>query len=296
MHLNKLEMAKQDEQADSLSLSLIFKRALRSGFSGMSAMAIQVASLMWMNTTLNYTYRHGGKIKDNVRALYAEGGIRRFYRGLAAALIQAPISRFGDTFSNTLFIQLLNRYDSTKDLPIMVKTLGASLTSATFRSLLTPIDTLKTILQVEGKAGLVILKYKVAQNGPKVLYHGSLAISAGTFVGHYPWFVTYNYLNSKIPEYENNIHKFGRQALIGFCSSLVSDCISNSFRVVKTTKQTYSKVISYSDVVDEIVTKDGVTGLLGRGLRMRILIHGAQGLMFSVLWRMFDDFYGREKQ
>ena len=42
----------------------IFKKALRSGFSGSAAMTIQVFALMWMRTTMNYQYRYGGTIKN----------------------------------------------------------------------------------------------------------------------------------------------------------------------------------------------------------------------------------------
>lgn len=44
--------------------------------------------------------------------------------------------------------------------------------------------------QVEGAAGLSSLGAKVSKGGPTVLYHGALAASAATFVGHYPWFAT----------------------------------------------------------------------------------------------------------
>jgi hypothetical protein len=43
-------------------------------------------------------------------------------------------------------------------------------------------------LQVEGKNGFPSLMAKVSKGGPTVLYHGALAASAATFVGHYPWF------------------------------------------------------------------------------------------------------------
>lgn len=290
-------MSRRQEQIDpNTPLSAIAMRSLRSGFSGMSAMVIQVSSLMWMRTIMNYQYRHGGKIKDTIRVLYAEGGIPRFYRGISVALFQGPISRFGDTFSNTLFMTLMNRSESTKNLPVMVKTAGASLTAAAFRIFLTPVDTVKTILQVEGKAGLKLITTKVAKNGPTVLYHGALATSAATFVGHYPWFVTYNFLNARIPVYTDGVKKFARQAGIGFCASVISDSISNSLRVIKTTKQTYQTAVTYPQVVKEILEKDGVMGLLGRGLKIRIITNGTQGLMFSVLWKAFDDYYGREKK
>jgi hypothetical protein len=46
---------------------------------------------------------------------------------------------------------------------------------------------------------------QVRANGPTVLYHGALAASAATFVGHYPWFATYNYLNATLPRYEDDL-------------------------------------------------------------------------------------------
>ena len=32
--------------------------------------------------------------------LYKDGGVRRFYRGVGPALLQGPLSRFGDTAAN----------------------------------------------------------------------------------------------------------------------------------------------------------------------------------------------------
>lgn len=55
---------------------------------------------------------------------------------------------------------------------------------------------------MEGKEGLNILKNKIKKSGPRVLYHGALASSSASFVGHYPWFVTFNFLDSIIPKYE----------------------------------------------------------------------------------------------
>ena len=40
---------------------------------------------------------------------------------------------------------------------------------------------------MEGKDGLKVLKNKMAKGGVPVLYHGALAASGATFVGHYPW-------------------------------------------------------------------------------------------------------------
>ena len=54
----------------------------------------------WMRTTVNFQYRYGMTTIEALKHLYAEGGVRRFYRGVGPALIQGPLSRFGDTASN----------------------------------------------------------------------------------------------------------------------------------------------------------------------------------------------------
>jgi hypothetical protein len=63
-------------------------------------MVVQVTSLMWMRTTMNYQFKNGGQFISTLKLLYSQGGITRFYRGLVPALIIGPISRFGDTATN----------------------------------------------------------------------------------------------------------------------------------------------------------------------------------------------------
>lgn len=103
---------------------------------------------MWLRTTVNYQYRHGKTTMEAMRTLYADGGVRRFYRGVGPALIQGPMSRFGDTAANTGMLALLDSMESTVNLPIGIKTLCASVTAGCWRIFLMPVDTCKTILQV----------------------------------------------------------------------------------------------------------------------------------------------------
>lgn len=270
------------------------KDAIGGGLPGAAAMGFQVTSMMWLRTTVNYQYRYGKTTTEAFKHLYRDGGIPRFYRGFGAAILQAPLSRFGDTAANAGMLSLLNSYETTKTLPIGLKTVAASMSAATFRIMLMPIDTVKTIMQVEGNRGLSILKNKIGNNGPRVLFNGSLASSAATFVGHYPWFLTYNYLNALLPVYKDDLPKtLLRSAFMGFCASLVSDTCSNSIRVVKTTRQTMTTNDSYITIVKTIIEKDGILGLAGRGLKTKIITNGIQGLVFSVAWRLAQDHYAK---
>ncbi len=106
-----------------------------------------------------------------LKTLYKEGGIPRFYRGLLPALAQGPLSRFGDTAANTGVQALMNSFDSTKDLPVSLKTGAASATAALWRIFLMPIDTMKTIMQVEGKRGLPMLGEKVSTSESSSHHH-----------------------------------------------------------------------------------------------------------------------------
>lgn len=261
-----------------------FRKAVHSGISGFKAMTIQVATLMWLRTIMNYQYKNGTSIKNTISILYNQGGIRRFYSGLLPALIQGPVSRFGDTFANTLALETFKK----KNIPLFIQTAAASFTAGFMRIFLTPIDTLKTMSQVQGKEARNILRNKIKSSGPSVLFHGAIANGLATLIGHYPWFVTHNYLNKYIPAQNEKHKKLIRNAFIGFSSSLVSDTSSNFMRVIKTTRQTSENTTSYSVLVKNIYKKDGLSGLLFRGLGIRLFTNGIQGLLFNVLWKYFD--------
>lgn len=76
---------------------------------------------------------------------------------------------------------------------------------------------------------------------------------------------------------------------MGFTASIVSDTISNSLRVVKTYRQVHEVRIGYVEAARRVISSDGVVGFMVRGLGTRILANGLQGLMFSVLWKLFMD-------
>lgn len=269
----------------------ILKKSFDKGVSGFMAMGVQVTSLMWLRTTMNYQYRYGtGKgTLDTMKILYNEGGLLRFYRGYSAAIMIGPLARFGDTASNSYMMSLLEN----SNLPVSVKTASGSLVAASVRTLLMPLDNIKTIKQVEGKEGFNILSNKVRNNGLRVLFHGAGASVTATFVGHYPWFLTYNLLDKNLQIYSKNENYKNhlRNGFIGFNSAVISDCFSNSFRVIKTTKQTYNIPITYPQLIKNIIEKEGIKGLLGRGLKTRIITNGLQGILFTIVWKHLQENY-----
>lgn len=77
-------------------------------------------------------------------------------------------------------------------------------------------------MQVEGKDAVQKLMLKARTNGPTVFYHGALGASAATFAGHYPWFATYNTLDTLIPIPGNA--RMHQQAALTWAGWVVSQC------------------------------------------------------------------------
>jgi hypothetical protein len=257
---------------------------IKSGFRGSGAMVVQVTTLMWLRTIMNNQYRYGETMKTTIQKLYKEGGVKRFYKGYTAALAIGPLSRFGDTAANTFVLSNL----TDTNLPTSVKTLVGSGIAASWRIALMPIDACKTSLQVDGSIN--ILRDKIRTNGFRVLYYGTSASMVSTFVGHYPWFLTYNILNESMRKYDKEYKNIIRSGFIGFTSAVISDCVSNSFRVIKTVRQTHNNSISYVNIYKEITEKEGIAGLLGRGLKTRIITNGVQGMVFMICWKCIEKY------
>eukprot|EP00439_Symbiodinium_sp_Y106_P021701 s135_g2.t1 len=261
--------------------------ALCGGVAGASAMALQITSLMWLRTIMNFQYRYGLSMREATHALYTQGGIRRFYQGISPALVQGPLMRFGDSASNAgvlAFFGATNR----EDVPVWFQTIFASASAASIRIALMPVDAVKTVLQVDGKQGLSSLLRRFNTGGSSVLFRGAMASSAATFVSHYPWFTVFNQLNDFLPHYDTRSQQLLRNASIGFSASVVSDTVSNSLRVLKTHRQTREHD-TYFGLAQSVIRKDGLSGLLSRGLATRIAANGISGMVFSVLYRVFEE-------
>lgn len=182
-----------------------------------------------LRTIMNYQYRHGTSFTVATRTLYTDGGIRRYYQGIAPALFQglSPKIHTGCLILTMIRPDFKIRRHSSqrwhscfapiKPLPqrsplanqdhfcfSMVSLCQLSIHSpqpnahlfcsaAAFRMILTPVDTLKTTLQAQGARGTAILRRRIKTNGIGSLWWGAFATAAATFVGHYPWFATVSF-------------------------------------------------------------------------------------------------------
>lgn len=269
---------------EKFNLDVAFNKAYNSSVSGMIAMGSQVTGLMWLRTSVNDQYKYGGSLKTSFRKLYQEGGLRRFYRGYSFALLQAPLSRFGDIAGYSM----ISQYSESNPMPLPIQTALGSLWSGFWRFNLMPIDTCKTMLQVQGKNGLQEVKNKVNTHGVRSLYHGYLGTVGATMIGYYPWFFTFGYLDKKLEKSDHYLDNLCRNAGIGFLSSFASDTCSNIARVLKTTKQTTYQDISYRQHANNIIKQEGLFGLATRGLGTKIISNGLQSATFTVLWKYIE--------
>lgn len=266
--------------------------ALGGGVSGALATIIQVLTLMPLRTTLNYQHRHGTTTMKAIKTLHSNGGYSRYYQGLTTALVYRTLARFGDTATNVGILALLGSNTSTGKLPVLVKTIPASLCAVVIRFILTPIDTVGTVIRTEGKPGLKTLRRKIKDRGITCLWSGALAGSAVSFVELYFWFGTYNYLREVLPKQQTRDWIVSRRVLIGFCASLISYAMLFPVVALRMMYLLFHNVdTKIIKDVREISVADGGLVLFGRGWQKRIFERGIQGLVFAVLWKVFWDLW-----
>lgn len=273
---------------------LAFKHGVLSGAAGASAMLIQVACLMPLDTTITVQYRYGQSMFSTFRSLMAAGGLARFYSGWRAAVLQGPLARFGDTSTNATVLYFLDSADGTKSMPTLIKTTAASAMAACWRVTLMPIDVCKTVYQVYGSSAFSKLVLRARTYGVGGFYFGSAAAFASAFAGHLPWYATFNELDRTLRPGISPMERLVRHAVLGFSASFVSDCVTNSLRVIKAIRQ--AEGLSYLDSVRSVVKTDGLFGLATRGLQTRLLLNGLQGVFFTIVWKSLEQAYSHESK
>ncbi|CAL6338176.1 unnamed protein product [Bathycoccus prasinos] len=261
------------------------RHTIVSGTSGAFAGILQVVLLMWLRTTMNVQYAKGGNFFSTLSKLYRIGGVSRLYRGISFALVQNPAARFGDTAANTGGLFLLSSH--FPETSIFQKTLITTFFSSVWRMLLTPIELAKTVLQVHGKDGFKVLRERISISGLFSLWSGAFAVIIANWIGSYPWFVTFNFLQDTLKPALSSNGIIVRNAFIGLCCSVVSDSCSNGVRVVKTVLQT-DVDLGYLSAAQKIYREGGMQAILFRGLFTRLLSNGIQSILFTVVWKICE--------
>ena len=288
-------------------LELALAKAFRGGLGGVAGGVVQVMTFMWLRTAMNYQYANGGGLMEALNALWRENGIRRLYQGWSFAIVQAPLSRFGDTFANAGVLAVFSIYYG-EGVNVGIASFLASGAGSLFKVALMPIDAYKTTFQVRGPQAAAILMSRVRSNGVGELYSGLFANLAANWVGSYPWFLTYNFCQTHLFVGMGDASSSSsssastallllspgllvlvRDALSGICASAVSDTCSNSLRVIKAYKQTSLEAnLRYDQVVRRIVFERGLGGLFTSGLGTRVLVNCMQGACFSIVWKAVE--------
>lgn len=255
---------------------------LNIGKGGLIAGMIQTSVTMGLKTTLNYQYTNGLTTQSALKKLYSVGGVFRFYRGFPPAVLLNSITKFNDTFISSY---VLSKTKNT-NLHLSEKIACSSVIAATTRIAFMPLDNLKTNCQVNGKSGYQIVANKVKTKGVTYLWSGTLPQFTASILGHFPWYFTYNYLNEKLDHCATYTNELIKQGAIGFTASLSSDLCVNGFKVLKSSKQTSNR--EYSEIVKTIIKNDGYLGFY-RGLGTKLIINGVNGMVFSIVWKIFRD-------
>ena len=158
-----------------------------------------------------------------------------------------------------------------------------------------PVETIKTVLQVDGDTGMSNLLKHIRSGNIMVLYEGTVASILANFISYYPWFYIYNLLDVWLAKPHATLESILRSAIIGFTASAVSDTISNFIRVIKTVKQSLSAEsssshdVSYTFTCSRIINEGGCVALFGRGLFMKIIANGLQSILFTVIWDILSE-------
>lgn len=225
-------------------------------------------------------------MRDTVHALYADGGIARFYKGFSFAVVQGPLSKFGSVAANEYSLVACKLLFPGA---LAVATFLGSLLAAVWRLGLMPIDTCKTVAQVGGSPALKDLLDRVlVRREFSRLYRGGTAVMLATAVAHYPWFLTYNALQRLVTVPDGPLRRVARDAAVGFIASTVSDVSANPVRVLKTMKQSYgldsAETLTYKGALKLVADGEGgIVSLFHRGLLARITTNGVQSMIFTVL-------------
>jgi len=265
--------------------------ALKGGLAGMVAGAFQVLCLMWLRTANSHQSYHGGSLSQTFGTLWAAGGVPRFYQGLSFALLQVPAARFGDAFAESVTLAMFGAHG--QQVPGFLTSMVVATIGSAWRLLISPLDALKTTAQVHGVDAKRALQLRTQHRGTADLWSGASASFVIIWVSSYPWWAVYNTVFEYWSEPSDATMKIVHNGVAGMLASMASDVTSNSLRVLKIMRAANTDAdkgtldhVGYLADAKGVLARDGVPGLLFRGLPARMLTGMCQGAFFSIFWNL----------
>ena len=228
-------------------------------------------------------------ISSTARKIMQTKGIRGFYYGLPACLVQASgkvairFSFYGFYLSN---LQLY--FGSYINIS---KGCAGLLAGATESVWIAPCERLKTLrvtqldLPTSKQSYTSLFGTLKRLNGPLDLYIGTLptALRNGLAVGGR--FLVYDTLKTKISEVSNHQNLWWHSIVCGFSVGVFTTFLSQPADVIKSRMQgsTYNQRTSFIQVTGDIIRKEGFVNGMSRGLSARIWKIGfGQAVIFTV--------------
>ena len=241
------------------------------------ATIFQQSSTYWVKTLVKNQYVYGEPIISTFKTLFRSTEPFRFYSGMLPTITKAIIGRNADILCYKFYLEKL---DSNKEHIALISGLSASVIKVGFM----PLDTISNLYQIHGKNAEQIIKKQYGKEN-YFFYRGTTAYIALTSIGSSVWLYTYSKLNETQLHTNKNINN----ALIGISASIMSDSVINPIRILKTYKQSHNDYITYSNIIKNIVKKDG--GWLKsyfRGYGVRMCLNAFNSGLFMVLWKNFE--------
>lgn len=294
-------------------LASVAWRAVGGGLAGAAGIGAAVALVTPLRTvtTVQLARGGGGGTLATARALWASGGMRRLYAGAGVAAAQAMLARFGNTAANVCAMAALSSFEAGRALHAPAQAAVSALAGALFRIAATPLDALRVAAQADGgAAGVARLREAVRVRGVRALFDGAAAAAANGLFTTYFYFAAFHALRASFPAQDRGliftaardaglaesaaIHTecVLRNTAILFGSNVTADVAANSMRVVKTVRMTTG--LAYYACLTSVLRKDGLAGLLGRGLTARLSANGLAAFFNGVAWLFVGDVVERQ--
>lgn len=260
-------------------------RAANTGRDG-ALISLACVSVIYPLATISSLQRlQGNSFGAAVRELHQQGGLPRFYKGLAPSVVGVMLGRFCAAAGDLTATEVLEKkYPQFKN-PASCALLGGMIAVALYCPLI-PLETLAATARSSGGEGVRKLGQLVLKEGAKPLYNGLQDTLVESLVDHVVWYGAKHVLDTALPEAQGAQHEFLRSCLIGALAGVASDICSYPISVIKIQKQVLQSSKSSFEIGHTIVQEKGVGELWRRGFSTTVASHCVSDSGFQAAMNM----------